>query len=118
MFNDISCFKQIYLCSGYTDLRCGIDGLASLVQNSFQLDPTLAGSVFLFCGRKTDRIKALYYDGDGWVLLYKRFAGGKLCWPRNTQEARELTLQQYRWLMEGLAIEQEKAIKNVKPALY
>lgn len=63
-------------------------------------------------------MKALLYEGDGWLLCYKRFTDGKLQWPRSTQEAKELTPQQYRWLMEGLSIEQKKVISKVKPELY
>ena len=76
-----------------------------------------APSFYSAVGR-CDRIKALLYEGDGWLLCYKRFTDGKLQWPRSTSEARTLTPQQYRWLMEGLSIDQKKAILPVKPELY
>lgn len=94
------------------------EGLISIVSVTFGLDPTDTSSSFLFCGRRNDRLKALLYEGDGWLLCYKRFTDGKLQWPRSTQEARELTPQQYRWLREGLSIEQKKVISKVKPELY
>lgn len=57
-------------------------------------------------------MKALYWEGDGFVLLYKRLENGKFKWPRDEQEAREITPQQFRWLLEGLSIEQPKAVKQ------
>lgn len=99
---------RIYLACGYTDLRLGIDGLAALVEQQFELNP-FEHALFLFCGRRTDRIRALYWEGDGFLLLYKRLEAGKFQWPRNGQEVQELTMQQYRWLMEGLQIDQPKA---------
>ena len=67
MLNDLTGVTHIYIACGYTDLRRGIDGLAAIVQHEFQLDPTDAGSIFLFCGRRPDRIKALLYEG-GWIF--------------------------------------------------
>ena len=61
MLNDASGFQHVYLCTGYTDLRKGIDGLISIVTGTFGLDPTEAGSIFLFCGRRNDRMKVLLY---------------------------------------------------------
>ena len=70
MLNDATGFSHIYLACGYTDLRRGIDGLVSTVKCHFNLDPNEEGSIFLFCGRRADRIKALVYEGDGFLLLY------------------------------------------------
>lgn len=108
MLNDFSCQCPVYIACGYTDLRRGIDGLAGLIQAQFRLDP-FTNALFLFCGRRRDRLKALYWEGDGFVLLYKRLESGSFQWPRSRDEARRLTPQQYRWLMEGLSIEQPKA---------
>lgn len=99
-----------FIVCGYTDLRRGIDGLAGIVQQNFGLDPC-SGSLFLFCGRRCDRIKALLWEGDGFLLLYKRLDNGRFQWPRNKTEAAKITSEQYIWLMQGLSIEQPKAIK-------
>ena len=112
MLTDFTGADRVYIACGYTDLRRGIDGLAALVQQQFHLDP-FTNTLFLFCGRRRDRIKALYWEGDGFVLLYKRLESGSFQWPRNESEARALTPQQYRWLMEGLSVDQPKAHKRV-----
>lgn len=114
MLADISQVEHIYLACGYTDLRRGIDGLAQLVERQFQLDPC-SNNLFLFCGRRRDRIKALLWEGDGFVLLYKRMEnGGGFQWPRNKQEMRQLNWQEFRWLVEGLCVDQPKANKAVE----
>ena len=59
MLNNATGFKKIYLATGFTDLRRGIEGLASIVRFQFNLDPYDKDTLFLFCGRRSDRIKAL-----------------------------------------------------------
>jgi len=109
MIGDISGAERIYIACGHTDMRKSIDGLAAYVRQAFGIDP-VSNTLFLFCGRRRDRIKALYWEGDGFVLLYKRLADGKFQWPRDATEAKAITWQQFRWLMEGLSVEQRKAI--------
>ena len=98
-------------------MRRNIDGLAAYVKQAFGLDP-MSNTLFLFCGRKRDRLKAIFWEGDGFVLLYKRLETGRFQWPRSPEEARKLTWQQLRWLLEGLSIEQKTAIpKTAKTRL-
>lgn len=110
MLGDLSGVTRIYLVTGYTDMRKSIDGLMSIIRDTYELDP-YSNSLFLFCGKKCDRIKALHYEKSGFILYYKRLDCGSYQWPRKASEARPLTRQEFRWLMEGLAIEQPKAIK-------
>ena len=118
MLNDLPAGQQVYLITGYTDLRRSIDGLAMIVQSRLNLDP-FSTALFLFCGRRRDRIKGLLWEGDGFLLLYKRLDNGQFQWPRSETEAKLLTTQQTRWLLEGLMIEQPKAIReDQKGALY
>ena len=114
IINDISADK-VYLACGYTDLRRSIDGLSAIVQQVFKLDP-FTRSLFIFCGRKNDRIKALLWEGDGFVLLYKRLERGAYQWPRQASQVRSITAQQLRWLLEGLSIEQPKALVKMQSA--
>ena len=110
---DAGHFRAVYLVCGYTDLRFGIVGLANKVQNEFDLDPFDRDTLFLFCGRRADRIKGLLWEGDGFLLLYKRLEDGRFKWPRNVSEVRAMSPQQYRWLMEGLDIRQRSYVKDV-----
>ena len=106
MLNDAcaSRFKKVYLAPGFTDLRRGIDGLACIVRFQYTLDPYDKNTLFLFCGRRNDRIKALLWEGDGFLLLYKRLDNGSFRWPRTADEAMAITDDQYRMLMQGLEI--------------
>lgn len=111
MLGDITGVENIYLVCGWTDLRKSIDGLCAIVKDVVKQDPR-SNALFLFCGRQCDRFKALLWQGDGFVLIYKRLdVKGRYRWPRNSQEARPLTWQQFDWLMSGLDIEQPKAIR-------
>ncbi len=118
MLNDATCFKQVYIVTGYTDLRSGIDRLAALVKAHLNNQPFEPDTIYLFCGRRTDRIKGLVWEGDGYLLLYKRLEAGKFQWPRSESEVRALTQQQFRWLMEGLTIAPKKSVKPVKQPEY
>ena len=102
MLNNASGFRKVYIAAGYTDLRRGIDGLASIVKFNFQLEPYEKDILFLFCGRRSDRIKGLIWEGDRFLLLYKRLELGSFSWPRTKEEALEITLEQYQALMQGL----------------
>ena len=117
MLGDITACRQIYIACGYTDMRKSIDGLAALVQNHFEMDP-FESALFLFCGRRCDRIKALLWEGDGFLLLYKRLENGKFQWPRTEEELRPISRQQFRWLMEGLQVEQKVILPAKTGKLY
>lgn len=112
---DFSRVRNYYIACGYTDMRKQIDGLIAMIQLQFgrNLDEE---SLFLFCGHKADRVKAIYWDGTGYILLYKRLREKRFQWPRNEQELKELSAQEFRWLMEGLSISQSKAITRGNPS--
>ena len=114
MLGELSGVAKIYLVTGYTDMRKSIDGLMGIIRDTYRLDP-YSNALYLFCGRRCDRLKALHFDRDGFVLYYKRLdAGGRYQWPRNESEVRPLSRQEFRWLMEGLSVDQPKAIKTTK----
>ena len=109
--------KSVYIACGYTDMRYSIDGLASLVQQRYKMEPC-SRNLYIFCGKRNDRIKAIFWEGDGFALIYKRLESGRFQWPRKESEVREITPQQLRWLLEGLRLEQPKAVKKVDRLLF
>jgi len=95
-----------------------MDRLAAVIESQTGNRPYVPDMLYLFCGRRTDRIKGLVWEGDGWLLLYKRLAESSSRWPRNPDEVRSLTPQQFRWLMEDLTITPKKSVKAVEPPEY
>lgn len=116
MLNDATCFKKIFIVTGYTDLRSGIDRLADTICSYLGEDAIEADTLYLFCGRRTDRIKGLVWENDGYLLLYKRLEAGQFQWPRTESEVRSITEQQFRWLMEGLTTHPKKQVKRLRKA--
>ncbi len=98
-------FSSIYIVCGYTDLQYGIDSLAAIIEQRYHKSLFVPNSLFLFCGRSASRIKGLLWEGDGFLLLYKRVESGHFTWPRNSKDLRELSFEQFKWLMQGFAID-------------
>ena len=114
MLKDAAGIRRVVLACGYVDLRKGVNGLSMIIGDKYHQNPFEKGTLFLFCGRRADRIKGLLWMGNGYLLLYKRFESGSLSWPRNTEEAADLTEEQYHYLMLGLNPLEPK-IKEVTP---
>ena len=113
MLGNITAAGELYIVTGYTDMRKSIDGLCAIVEDQLHMDPRRS-ALYLFCGKRGDRVKALLWENDGFVLLYKRMeVKGRFRWPRSSQEVRQLTRQQFDWLMSGLEIEQPKASRSL-----
>ena len=108
--------ENVMIAVGYTDMRLSIDGLSAIIKQVFKLEPC-SRNLYIFCGRRNDRIKALWWEGDGFALVYKRLEYGRFQWPRNASEVRTITPQQLRWLLEGLSMEQPKAVRKVDKLL-
>lgn len=106
-------FAGIYIVCGRTDLRYGIDSLAAIIENRFHMNLFVPNTLFLFCGRSASKIKGLLWEGDGFLLLYKRVESGHFTWPRNSEELQSLSPEQFRWLMQGFAI--DPIIHDVQP---
>ena len=101
MLEDYAKIRRVIVCCGTVDLRKGINGLSQIVGDTYGHNPFEKGTLFLFCGRRSDRIKGLLWLGTGYLLLYKRWEDGRLSWPRSVQEAADITEEQFCLLMKG-----------------
>lgn len=108
-------FKKVILAVGKSDLRKGIDGLAAMVRLKYGLDPLEKDTLFLFCGIRRDRLKGLLWAGDRFILLYIRLADGCFQWPRTAQEARSISAEEFKRLMDGFAIDPSVGPRRIPP---
>jgi transposase len=92
---------RIWVAAGATDMRKGFDGLAALVQETLAEDP-FSGQMFVFRGKRGDRVKLLWWDGDGLCLLAKRLERGRFVWPQATSGSISLSPAQLSMLLEGI----------------
>jgi transposase len=100
---------RVYLAAGATDLRQSIDGLAARVATVLQQDP-FAPHLFAFCNRRRDKVKILFWEHNGFWLLYRRLERGTFRWPEAAgSPALVITPRQLQWLLDGLELEQRRA---------
>jgi transposase len=92
---------RIWLAAGVTDMRRGMDGLASLVQEALEANP-FSGHVFIFRGRRGDLVKMLWWSGDGMNLYAKRLEKGRFIWPQAESGTVHLSVAQLSMLLEGI----------------
>jgi transposase len=92
---------RVYLISHPVDLRNGFDGLAAKAQQIIGADP-FSGHLFLFRGKRSDYLKALYWDGSGLCLFAKRLEKGRFVWPPTVEGAMTLTPAQLALLIEAM----------------
>jgi len=88
-------FAGIYLVCGYTDLRYGIDSLSAIIEKRYKINLFVPNTLFLFCGRSASKIKGLLWEGDGFLLLYKRVECGRFSWPRTSTDLKNLSYEQF-----------------------
>lgn len=105
---------RVYLAREPVDLRKSIDGLSVLVGQVLGQDP-FSAQLFVFVNRRRDKLKALRWDHNGFVLYYKRLERGRFPWPAIDAGEQALVIEprQLQWLLSGLAIEQRRALPAV-----
>ncbi len=94
---------RVHLASSSVDMRRGHDGLMAIVKEKWSLDP-YSGHLFAIIGKRLDRIKLLYFDRGGFVLIYKRFEKGKFKMPRVSADIKRVQLNgtELAMLLEGI----------------
>lgn len=95
--------EKIFIKPGYTDMRKSVNTLAVMIETDMKLDP-FDCAFFIFCNRRNDTVKLLYYDKTGFCLWYKRLEADRFKWPKDVTAAKELTADQLSWLLAGFDI--------------
>lgn len=109
--------KMVYIATGATDLRKGVNGLSILVQEEFELDP-FSPSIFVFCNKNKDKLKALHWDHSGFWLYAYHLQRGKFKWPNDGElNTLKTNLKELKWLIDGYEIRREKRHPEVKQRL-
>jgi len=95
---------DIYLHYEPVDFRKSINGLSLIVEDAMEFS-SMSGSLFVFCNKKRDKLKALYWDESGFALWYKRLEKEKFKWPKNrAQSTLLMDSEQWDWLLRGFDI--------------
>ena len=92
---------HIYIKPGATDLRNHINGLSIMIEQEFG-EGVFSGNLFMFCNRNRKRLKVLYWDRNGFCLWVKRLEEDRFPWPKNGEEAREITKDELAMLLDGI----------------
>lgn len=104
---------RIFLAAGSTDMRKSINGLSLLVEQAMDLNP-FAGDLFVFCNRRRNMIKILYWDQNGFALWHKRLEKQHFHWPTGMQTVVSLGSQELGWLLAGLDYQHAHARLNYR----
>ena len=94
---------RVYLAVGSTDMRKAINGLSIMVEQAMDLNP-FSGDLFVFCNRRRNIIKILYWDRNGFCLWHKRLEEHCFKWPESEQEVMAIDRDRLQWLLYGLDI--------------
>ena len=107
---------KVYFYTKPVDMRKGINGLSLFVADRLELDP-LSGHLYLFANTGANKIKALYWQKNGFCLWYKILEKGRLKIPKNSGEQIEITISQLNYLLDGLDINKIKPLGAIKESI-
>lgn len=103
---------KVWLYRKPIDFRKQIDGIVILVADTLDKVPT-SGHLFVFRNKKADKIKMLYWETNGFWLLYKRCEKSRFKFPSKTDESMELSMQQLQWLLPGIDFTKQKQLPKL-----
>ena len=110
LFHDV---PQVYLHREPVDFRKAINGLVLIIEQSMARSP-YSGALFLFCNRRRDKLKAVWWDDTGFALWYKRLDESKFHWPRHAERAViSLSEEELHWLLRGFDLRRMQAHKSL-----
>ena len=102
---------RVYLCTIPCDMRRSFDGLSMMAEHIIRCNP-LTGHLLVFCNRRTDRIKILHWDRDGWVIWYKRLEAGTFQFPFADTGRKEIAAWELGLLLEGIDLSKGRRRKR------
>jgi transposase len=102
---------QVFLCTVPCDMRRSFDGLSMMAEHIVRANP-LSGHLFVYCNRRTDRLKILYWDRDGWAIWYKRLEAGTFQFPFSESGRKEIAAWELGVLLEGIDLKAGKRRKR------
>ena len=94
---------RIFVATAATDMRKGFDGLQGIVIGVLEQDP-MSGHLFLFLNRRRDKLKVLYWDGDGLAIWYRRLEQGTFQMPNVQEGAKQVEIrsEELTMLLRGI----------------
>ena len=98
---------RVFLVAGHTDMRKSFNGLTAIVEHELAADP-FSGHLFLFCNRKRNRLKVMYWDRSGLWVCAKRLEQGTFAWPHSGAKSIEMTAEELTLLVGGIDLQQTK----------
>lgn len=107
---------RVFLRTGVTDGRLGIDALRGLVSKAMRLD-VLTGALIVFCNGRRNRVRCLLWDGSGFWLATKRVERATFAWPRDEAQVRQMSLAQLQLLLDGFELTSRRGWRRYEDRL-
>ena len=107
---------KIYFATGLVDMRNGIDGLRAIVDATLKLNPD-DGHLFVFVGKSRDKLKILFWDGNGYVIYFKRLEQGRFQLPELDASRSRVLLEpaQLAMLLDGIDLNAKRLVRWKPP---